>query len=161
MADSTLTFFPATKDRRAAIAAGFRFGHIGTHTSHTIMLDELTATFAWVPTNGKSSEYAGAIVEENCLSKPTISTRRLTFPTASRTVRARPHRSDLSDCSPPVGPDTQSGRYWRCWRASRAIRSCSRQQTRLSVFQKVPNSNVELCATRCRRQWEIASTSQR
>ncbi len=79
MADSTLTFFPATKDRRAAIAAGFRFGHIGTHTSRTIMLDELTATFASVPTNCKSSEYAGAIVEENCLSKPTISTRRLTF----------------------------------------------------------------------------------
>ncbi len=49
MAESNLTFFPATRDRRAAIAAGFRFGHIGTHTSRTIMLEELTATFACGP----------------------------------------------------------------------------------------------------------------
>ena len=79
MNDSPLIFFPPTRDRREAIAAGFRFGHIGTHTSRTIMLEELSATFAAVPLGGRSSEYASAVVEENCLGKQTISTRRLTL----------------------------------------------------------------------------------
>lgn len=74
-----LTFFPPTRDRREAIAAGFRFGHIGTHTSRTIMLGELSATFAAVPLNAKSSDYSAAVVDENCLRKQTVSTRRLTF----------------------------------------------------------------------------------
>jgi hypothetical protein len=79
MAESNLMFFPPTKDRRAAIAAGFRFGHIGTHTSRTIMLEELSAIFAAVPDDAKSADYATAVVEENCLGKQTVSTRRLTF----------------------------------------------------------------------------------
>jgi hypothetical protein len=79
MPESNLMFFPPTRDRRAAIAAGFRFGHIGTHTSRTIMLEELTATFAAVALNGKSADYATAVVEENCLGKQTVSTRRLTL----------------------------------------------------------------------------------
>src|SRR5438105_7859789 len=79
MAESNLMFFPATKDRRAAIAAGFRFGHIGTHTSRTIMLEELSAIFAAVPYDAKSADYPTAVVEENCLGKQTVSTRRLTF----------------------------------------------------------------------------------
>lgn len=74
-----LTFFPSTPDRRNAIEAGFRFGHIGTHTSRTIMLEELTAVLAAVPMNGKPDEYLAAIVEENCLGKQTVSTRRLTL----------------------------------------------------------------------------------
>jgi len=74
-----LTFFPPTRSRGDAIAAGFRFGHIGTHTSRTIMLDELTAVLAAVPLNGKPDEYLTAIVEENCLGKQTVSTRRLTL----------------------------------------------------------------------------------
>lgn len=74
-----LTFFPPTRNRGDAIAAGFRFGHIGTHTSRTIMLDELTAVLAAVPANGKPDEYVAAIVEENCLGKQTVSTRRLTL----------------------------------------------------------------------------------
>ncbi|MGC8731925.1 MAG: hypothetical protein ACP5RC_06660 [Halothiobacillaceae bacterium] len=74
-----LTFFPPTRSRGDAIAAGFRFGHVGTHTSRTIMLDELTAVLAAVPFNGKPDEYLAAIVEENCLGKQTVSTRRLTL----------------------------------------------------------------------------------
>lgn len=35
-----LTFFPPTRNRGDAIAAGFRFGHIGTPTSRTIMLED-------------------------------------------------------------------------------------------------------------------------
>ena len=74
-----LTFFPPTRNRGDAIAAGFRFGHIGTHTSRTIMLHELTAVLAAVPFNGKPDDYLAAIVEENCLGKQTVSTRRLTL----------------------------------------------------------------------------------
>jgi hypothetical protein len=79
MANSHLMFFPPTRNRGEAIAAGFRFGHIGTHTSRTIMMEELSATFAAVPIGGKASDYATAVVEENCLRKQTVSTRRLTF----------------------------------------------------------------------------------
>lgn len=74
-----LTFFPPTPDRASAIAAGFRFGHIGTHTSRTIMLQELTSVLAAVPQTGKPDQYAAAIIDENCLGKQTVSTRRLTF----------------------------------------------------------------------------------
>lgn len=74
-----LTFFPPSRNRGDAIAAGFRFGHIGTHTSRTIMLDELSAVLAAVPLNGKPHGYRAAIVEENCLGKQTVSTRRLTL----------------------------------------------------------------------------------
>ena len=79
MADTHLIFFPPTKNRADAIAAGFRFGHIGTHTSRTIMLDELAGTFTAVPLTGRPPAYAAAIVEENCLRKQTVSTRRLTL----------------------------------------------------------------------------------
>lgn len=79
MPDTNLIFYPPTKNRADAIAAGFRFGHIGTHTSRTIMLDELTATFAAVPLASRPPAYGAAIVEENCLGKQTVSTRRLTL----------------------------------------------------------------------------------
>jgi hypothetical protein len=79
MPDQQSNFFPPGKNRTDAIAAGFRFGHIGTHTSRTIMLEEISRTFATVPADAKSSAYATAIVEENCLGKDTASTRRLTL----------------------------------------------------------------------------------
>ncbi|MDW8310803.1 MAG: hypothetical protein RMK20_15640, partial [Verrucomicrobiales bacterium] len=74
-----LTFFPPSRDRGAAVAAGFRFGHVGTHTSRTIMLRELAALLSAVPVDGRPDEYVAAIVEGNCLGKPTVSTRRLTL----------------------------------------------------------------------------------
>ncbi len=74
-----LSFFRPSRNRGDAIAAGFRFGRIGTHTSRTIMLEELSAVLGTVPMNGKPSEYVAAIVEENCLGKQTVSTRRLTL----------------------------------------------------------------------------------
>lgn len=62
----------------AAQAAGFRFGDKGTHTSRTMMLDELTELLAAVPANAARAEYAEAIIEDNILGKQTTSTRRLT-----------------------------------------------------------------------------------
>lgn len=79
MANATFSFFPATPSRATAIAAGFRFGHIGTHTSRTMMLDELRSVLAEVPANGKPSDYANAVIDENCLGKSTAATRRLTL----------------------------------------------------------------------------------
>jgi hypothetical protein len=57
----------------------FRLGDKGTHTSRTMMLDELTAVLAAVPANGSRQDYIQAVVDGNCLGKPTTSTRRLTF----------------------------------------------------------------------------------
>ncbi len=57
---------------------GFRFGDRGTHTSRTIMLDELSAVLANCHPDASRSDYAVEIVEHNLLGKRTASTRRLT-----------------------------------------------------------------------------------
>jgi hypothetical protein len=58
---------------------GFRFGDKGTHTSRTIMLDELSTLLRICPDKSGRTEYARALVDENCLGKHTLSTRRLTL----------------------------------------------------------------------------------
>jgi hypothetical protein len=62
-----------------ATETGFRFGDKGTHTSRTLMLAELSAVLAAVPTTGSRPDYLEAVIEANCLAKPTTSTRRLTL----------------------------------------------------------------------------------
>lgn len=57
--------------------AGFRFGAKGTHTSRTMMLEELSSVLEATKQDARRADYAGAIVDGNCLSKPTASTRRL------------------------------------------------------------------------------------
>jgi hypothetical protein len=57
---------------------GFRFGDRGTHTSRTMMLSELRATLAGAPGDARHLDYVAAIVEHNCLGKPTSATRVLT-----------------------------------------------------------------------------------
>ena len=79
MPETPLSFFSSTSGRATAIAVGFRFGHIGTHTSRTIMLNELATTLQSVPVGSTQEGYADAIIQDNCLSKPTASTRRLSF----------------------------------------------------------------------------------
>lgn len=74
-AASYLLLGRATED---AERLGFRFGPKGTHTSRTIMFDELNRVFAAVSPGANRSDYASAIIEGNCLAKPTASTRRLT-----------------------------------------------------------------------------------
>lgn len=56
---------------------GFRFGAKGTHTSRTLMLDELNLVLEVTGHDTRRLGYAAAIVDGNCLSKPTASTRRL------------------------------------------------------------------------------------
>lgn len=73
-----MTLIPVTNPTtEAAERLGFRFGDKGTHTSRTMMLDELTAVLAVTQAAAGRKDYAAAIIEENALAKPTLSTRRL------------------------------------------------------------------------------------
>jgi hypothetical protein len=69
-------FFPSTRDRAKAIQVGFRFGHVGTHSSRTMMFEELSAVLAAVPGTAREEAYAAAIVDDNCLAKQTVANRR-------------------------------------------------------------------------------------
>lgn len=70
-------FAPPHADGRSLEKAGFRFGAKGTHSSRTLMLADLEAVLSAVPGEVSSTVYARAIVDGNCLGKPTASTRRL------------------------------------------------------------------------------------
>lgn len=60
-----------------AKSAGFRFGNKGTHTSRTIMFDELQTLLRCAAPEATREEYRRLITEDNCLGKLTSSTRRL------------------------------------------------------------------------------------
>ena len=102
MTEIRTPFFPATRGRATAIEAGFRFGHVGTHTSRTIMLDELASTFASLPLSAKSAEYSSAIIEDNCLGKQTVATRR----------HSLQHLRELYALDPAVPLFRVLGRLW-------------------------------------------------
>lgn len=57
--------------------AGFRWGQKGTHTSRTIMLDELQAVLANCRPDAARDDYLLAIHDDNCLGKRTVATRKL------------------------------------------------------------------------------------
>jgi hypothetical protein len=69
---------PQSGPAASAAEIGFRFGAKGTHTSRTMMFDELRQVLGAVPAEAPRADYAAAIIEANCLAKPTGSTRRLT-----------------------------------------------------------------------------------
>ena len=75
---SRINLFPADISTDNAQRAGFRFGAKGTHTSRTMMFDELNSVLSAVGCLATRKEYASAIIDDNCLAKPTTSTRRLT-----------------------------------------------------------------------------------
>jgi len=59
------------------IKAGFRFGDKGTHTSRTMMLEELTLLFQECADSASREDYLKAINDHNCLGKKTTATRKL------------------------------------------------------------------------------------
>lgn len=59
-----------------ALDAGMSNEPAGTHTSRTIMLDELTALLASCPPNAEYEDYAAAVVDANVLGKSTLATRK-------------------------------------------------------------------------------------
>lgn len=75
---STFPLYPASGVSERAEKVGFRFGAKGTHTSRTIMLDELSTLLAATPDGASREYYAAKIIDENCLGKATAATRRLT-----------------------------------------------------------------------------------
>jgi len=56
---------------------GFRFGDKGTHSSRTIMFEELSILLRVSQPSFNRGEYRKVIVQENCLGKRTVSTRKL------------------------------------------------------------------------------------
>ena len=60
------------------IKAGFRIGDKGTHTSRTIMFKELDLLFEDQEQSAAREAYVSAIIDQNCLGKQTVSTRKLT-----------------------------------------------------------------------------------
>ncbi|MCU0880734.1 MAG: hypothetical protein MUF06_23440 [Pirellulaceae bacterium] len=90
--------------------AGFRWGQKGTHTSRTIMLDELRLVLDHCRPDAQRDEYLGAIQDDNCLGKRTAATRRSSFQ----------RLSELYALDPEV-PLFRVMR--RCWYADRSGRS--------------------------------------
>lgn len=72
-----MEFFPPAGPLAGTAKLGFRFGDKGTHSSRTLMLAELETVLAAVPGPVDRAAYAGAIIDGNCLGKPTTSTRRI------------------------------------------------------------------------------------
>lgn len=72
-----IIFFPTAGSNGVTTKAGFRVGNKGTHSSRTLMLAELETVLAAAPDNADRAAYASAIIEGNCLGKPTAATRRL------------------------------------------------------------------------------------
>ena len=64
---------------RHASLWGFRSGDRGTHTSRTIMLDELSQLLDAVPGEARRQDYADAVTHDNCLGKRTAATRQLSL----------------------------------------------------------------------------------
>lgn len=60
-------------------AFGFRSGDASVHTARTMMLAELSALFAAVPSDGSPDDYARAAVDDNVLGKRSLVTRRSTL----------------------------------------------------------------------------------
>jgi len=72
-----LQFFPSAGAPSVGAKVGFRFGAKGTHSSRTLMLAEIEAVLAAAPPGADRDGFAKAIIEDNCLEKPTAATRRL------------------------------------------------------------------------------------
>ena len=65
---------------RQASLWGFRSGDRGTHTSRTIMLDELSQLLDAIPGEARRrQDYADAVTHDNCLGKRTAATRQLSL----------------------------------------------------------------------------------
>ena len=60
---------------KQAVLWGFRSGERGTHTSRTIMLDELSNLLDAAPAGASRGDYTRAVMEDNCLGKRTAANR--------------------------------------------------------------------------------------
>lgn len=58
---------------------GFRFGSKGTHSSRTIMFNELQSLLDNISGDVARLDYEQAVLEDNCLGKQTLATRKLSL----------------------------------------------------------------------------------
>jgi hypothetical protein len=73
-----LPFLPADVQVSGVAKCGFRLGATGTHTSRTLMVDDLVTLLTAVPSGATRAVYQDAIIVGNVLAKSTAATRRLT-----------------------------------------------------------------------------------
>lgn len=73
-----------------SVRLGFRFGDKGTQSSRTIMFDELRFLLNAVPGNRDRLDYEKAVLEDNCLGKQTLSTRKLSLQRLSELYALNP-----------------------------------------------------------------------
>ena len=92
-------------------AWGFRAGEKGTHTSRTIMLEELFLLLDSVPRDAFREHYANAVVVENCLGKKTVSNRKISLQ----------HLRELYALDPRVELFRALRELWRAHRSSGAL----------------------------------------
>lgn len=69
----------ASGPSKAGKQFGFRYGDKGTHSSRTIMLEELQQLLESHPGNVPREIYIQAVIDENCLGKHTTATRKLSL----------------------------------------------------------------------------------
>lgn len=62
-----------------ATRMGYRTGERGTHSSRTLMLAELSLLLECVQGEAVPAAYRDAVLNENCLGKPTVATRAISF----------------------------------------------------------------------------------
>jgi hypothetical protein len=75
IADPLLKVGKINEERAESI--GFRFGDKGTHTSRTIMYDDLSSVLSICGNGCQRETYIEEIIENNCLAKRTVATRKL------------------------------------------------------------------------------------
>jgi hypothetical protein len=69
----------ASDTQSPMLRLGFRFGDKGTQSSRTIMFNELQSLLEAAPGNKERLDYENAVLEDNCLGKQTLSTRKLSL----------------------------------------------------------------------------------
>jgi hypothetical protein len=74
-----ITASPSDQTKAVWEELGFHFGDKGTHTSRTMMLDELSALLRVSKPEAVRADYVKLLVDDNCLGKHTLSTRRLSL----------------------------------------------------------------------------------
>lgn len=80
MVEYELVEMPITKTfSPAALAAGFANQPVGTHISRTLMLADLRRLLATCPPDASPDMYYAAVVADNALLKPTVTTRRMSI----------------------------------------------------------------------------------
>ncbi|MCF6289523.1 MAG: hypothetical protein L3J03_00750 [Desulfobacterales bacterium] len=94
----------------SSVRLGFRFGDKGTQSSRTIMFEELQSLLDAVPGNRERLDYEKAALEDNCLGKKTLSTRKLSLQRLSELYALDPGvplfriMRDLWDVNPKSRP---------------------------------------------------------